>query len=54
VLEAELRRSARHRVSDYLSKILGFARSLEDCDSDVFELLAMSVHELYRGLKRFA
>jgi hypothetical protein len=54
VLEAELRRPARPWVSDYLSEILGFARLLGDCDPGVFELLAMSIHELYRGLKRFA
>lgn len=54
VLEAELRKPARPWISDYLSEILGFARLLGDCDPGVFELLVMSVHEMYRGLKRFA
>jgi len=54
LLEAELKKPARPWISDYFSEILGFARLLGDCDPGVFELLVMSVHELYRGLKRFA
>jgi hypothetical protein len=54
VLEAELHRPAKPWISDYLSEILSFAKLLGDCDPGVFELLAMSIHELYRGLKRFA
>jgi len=53
-LEAELRRPARPWIVDYLAETLGFAKLLGDCDPSVFELLVMSIHELYRGLKKYS
>jgi len=54
VLGAELKWPSRFWIADYLAEALGFARLLGDCNPSVFELLAMSIHELYRGLKKFS
>lgn len=53
-LEAELRRPSRPWIVDYLAETLGFGKLLGDCDPSVFELLVMSIHELYRGLKKYS